>query len=221
MTIINKNSLFPFVEPHLSSHPVIVEAGAFDGKDTIRMKNFWPGATIHAFEPVPEIFNLLVHNTRTLSDVHCYPYALSDATGSASFYVSESPDFPGKPFQAGSLLPPKERLALSPVTYPRTITVDTITGDDWAQKFSISHVDFLWLDMQGYELNALKAAPQLVATVKALYTEVEFIEAYKGQYLYNDVKNWLEKNGFRIIAQDFPEQPKWFFGNLLFIRKQT
>ena len=43
------------------------------------------------------------------------------------------------------ILKPKERLELSPMVFKEIITVPTITLDDWAQKYAIDHVDFIWL----------------------------------------------------------------------------
>jgi FkbM family methyltransferase len=216
---ITKQTLLPFIQPFLPANPIIIEAGAFTGGDTQRLSSFWPQATIHAFEPVPDIFALLKTNVSSLHNVHCHPMGLSDTTGTAQFYVSESPKKPGAPFQAGSLLKPKERLKLSPVQYNKTITINAITLDDWAQQNNIPHVDFAWLDMQGYELNVLKASPRMLATLKVIYTEVEFVEAYENQYMYHDVRTWLEAQGFIMIARDFSDNPDWFYGNAVFVKK--
>jgi FkbM family methyltransferase len=221
MDYITKKTVLPYLASYLPASPVIVEAGAFNGNDSLAMHAFWPHATIHSFEPVPDIFNLLEKNTAHVPNIHRYPYALSDATGTAPFHVSASPKHPTQPFQAGSLLKPKERLKLSPVVYPTTITVNTITLDEWAKNNRIALVDFLWLDIQGYELNVLKASPVIVATLRALLVEVEFVEAYENQYLYDDVKVWLQTQGFSMVAQDFPQKPTWFFGNALFVRENN
>ena len=103
--------------------------------------------------------------------------------------------------------------------YKKTINVPTITLDDWAQKNNVTHIDFMWLDVQGHALHILKAAPQLLKTIKILFVEVEFIQAYENQYQYNDVKTWLEQNGFVEIGRDFENTNKWFYGNALFRKK--
>ena len=43
----------------LPENPVILEAGAHKGKDTVEMAKLWPAGTIHAFEPVPSLFKKL------------------------------------------------------------------------------------------------------------------------------------------------------------------
>ncbi len=219
MQILKAHEILLFIKPYLPDYPVIVEAGAFNGRDTRRLATFWPQGTVHAFEPVPEIFAQLKSNSAHLSNVHCYQLALSNSTGTATFNVSENPHKPGAPYPAGSLLTPKERLQFSSAQYPKKIQVPTTTLDDWAQKYKISHVDFLWLDLQGHELAVMQAAPQILQQVKIIFTEVEFVQAYEGCPLYHEVQQWLEAHGFVAIAKDFETTSGWFFGNMVF--KQT
>lgn len=219
MIIFKTHQALDYIQKYLSNNPVIIEAGAFDGKDTLRLAEKWPNATIHAFEPVPAIFEQLKKNTEHIKNIHRYSIALSSQTGTATFYVAEKPHKPGKINQAGALHKPKERLKHSPIEFPRTIKVQTITLDDWAMQNNIDHVDMLWLDLQGYELPVMQAAPKILNTVNVIFTEVAFIEAYEGQPQYKDVKNWLENNDFTMIGKDFEDPPQWFFGNALFVKK--
>ncbi len=219
MIIFKQHELLELIKPYLPKNPVIVEAGAFQGTDTVRLAKAWPDASIHAFEPVPQLYDILLHTTSSYPHITCYQLALSDRTGSALFYVSEKPDKPGKPSQAGSLRAPKERVRHSPLIFPYTITVPTITLDRWAENYGIVQVDFAWLDMQGHELTALQSSPDIVATLKVLYLEVSFIESYQGQPLYMDIQQWLIKQGFKEVGRDFTDTSAWFFGNSLWIKK--
>ena len=216
---IKSHQFLDYIAPHLPENPVIVEAGAFKGHDTFKLATMWPQSTIHAFEPVPELFEDLRERTHNMPNIFCYQLALSDHNGTAEFHVSEHPKRPGTPSQAGSLLKPKERLQHSPIYFTGTISVPTITLDNWAQQHAIDHVDFLWLDLQGHELAVLKASTTILKTVRVIYTEVEFIESYENNPRYMDVKNWLEANGFVELVRNFSDQPEWFFGNTVFIRK--
>lgn len=218
---IKKQELLPFIARYVPERPVIVEAGAFDGKDTQRAAAFWPRSTIHAFEPVPEIYALLRSNTHELANVHTYNLALSSSQGMAEFHVSEKTSRPGKPFQAGSLHEPQERLQWSDARYTHTIQVPTITLEHWATQQHITQIDMLWLDAQGHELEILKGSGQLLKHISVIYTEVHFINAYQGQPLYEELKSWLEENGFTQVAQDFKDQTSWFFGNVVFVNKNA
>ena len=59
-------------------------------------------------------------------------------------------------------------------------------------------MDFLWLDIQGHELAALKAAPHLLSGVSAIHTEVFFKESYAEVPLYAEVRAFLQKEGFAV-----------------------
>lgn len=205
------------VKPYLPDNPVVLEAGAYDGTDSIAISKNWAKATFHAFEPVPELYQKLSKKTKPFANINTYPFALGDYTGIAKFYVSEFENQPGIPSESSSLLKPKEHLIHAPhVVFKREISVPIMTIDSWAQAYGVDTIDFMWLDMQGYELNALKASPKIMKTVKAILTEVEFVEAYEGQYLFAEVKTWLEEQGFVMIARNF--YCDWF-GDALFVRK--
>lgn len=217
VTFNHPTDALAIVKPYLPENPIILEAGAYDGTDSLFMNRHWPRAQFHIFEPVPELYQKLVIKTASHSNMHTYKFALGDYTGSATFYISEFANKPGIPSESSSLLKPKEHLIHAPhVLFNTEITVPIATIDDWAEEHNVDAIDFMWLDMQGYELNALKASPKIMKTVKAILTEVEFVEAYEGQYLFDDVKDWLEEQGFTMIARNF--YCDWF-GDALFVRK--
>lgn len=213
-------SVLNYVKQFLPENPVIIEAGAFEGTDTLKMSSMWPNGILHSFEPVPQLFQYIQYRINNISNVHLHHIALSDKEGVAQFHVSELAGRPGISYGSGSLLAPKEHLKFDPnIVFNQIIEVKTTTLDTWAQANNIQKVDFLWLDMQGMELNVLKAAQSLLKTVKVIYIEVEFLEAYAGQYLYRDVKNWLQEKGFDEVAHDFDNPPKWYYGNCVFVRR--
>lgn len=219
MHIFKSHEVIPIISKLLPTDPIIVEAGAFHGHDTVRLAHQWPQGAIHAFEPVPELFAKLQEKTSTLKNVHCHQLALSNHNGTETFYMAQKPEKPGIATQAGSLLPPKERLKHSPIQFPSTIEVQTITIDSWAAHHRIERIDCLWLDMQGTELAVLKSAPKILKTVSVIYTEVAFIESYQNIPLMAEVKAWIESQGFVEYGCDFENETDWFFGNILFHRK--
>jgi FkbM family methyltransferase len=195
----------------LPENPVILEAGAHRGKDTVEMARVWPAGTIHAFEPVPSLYKKLEYSTKNLKNVHCYQLALGDKQGTEILHVSS-----GASDGSSSLLPPKEHLNVFPTVYfDEELPVTTTTLDAWAESNNIQKIDFMWLDLQGMELNVLKSGIHILQTVTAIYSEVSGIETYKDQTLYSDLTDWLASNGFH-IEREVVENGG---GNVFFIRK--
>ncbi len=190
---------------------VVIEAGAHIGVHTAEMARL-RNCRIHAFEPVPHIFAQLRENTRPFANVTCYNLALSDRTGFADMFVSS-----GGSDGSSSLLTPKEHLNTNPdVLFEEKIRVETSTLDDWAARQGIARVDYMWLDMQGAEYAMLQASPNLLKTVRVIFTEVSLMELYEGTPLYPEFKRWLQGQGFVLEKEVLPWDS---CGDALFVRK--
>ncbi|MFA5306190.1 MAG: FkbM family methyltransferase [Candidatus Babeliales bacterium] len=195
------DEIFALIMPILPINPIIIEAGAYDGSDSVKMAKFWPQGRVHSFEPVPELCLKVMKKTKDYRNISSYQYALSDKEGHADFYVSSFEKTPDAPSASSSLLKPAKHLDVCQnIIFKKKISVETTTIDVWAEKNRIDHVDFIWLDTQGSELSILKSSPNILKTVKAVFTEVEFIEAYKDQPLFKDVRKLMENNGFTLAA---------------------
>ncbi len=201
------------IKKHIPDCSVVLEAGAHRGRDTLKLHALWPHATIHAFEPVPLLYTLLRTATADISAIRCYNYALSTITGVAPCFIST-----GKRDTVSSLLEPNQPHIYYPDVQFTVQQVPTITLDDWAHRYAISRIDFMWLDMQGFELFMLRASTQSIATVKALYMEVNTIERYLNLPLYNEIQAWLASQGFTIVAEALGMQG---WGNILALRKAS
>lgn len=196
---------------YLPRNPVIIDCGAHDGSDSVDLHKFLKGS-VHCFEPVTHLYEKLVRRVTGMNDFFTYKIALSDNTGFSEFFISE-----GESDASSSLLPPKEHLKDHPKTlFNHSIKVETMTLDDWALKYGIDHVDLLWLDMQGFELNMLKASTHILDKVKVIHTEISVKETYEGVVQYKDYKKFLEQKGFTVVMEAIPKG--WDMGNALFVR---
>lgn len=203
-----------YIGHFISVNPVIIEAGAHVGIDTVEMAKLWPKGTIYAFEPVADIFKKLRENTKACKNVKCFELALSNRSETADIFVS-SGDSDG----SSSLLKPKEHLLVHPsVVFSKTLKVKTITLDEWAEQNQIRQVDLLWLDLQGMELNVLNAGVNILKTAKAILTEVSLVENYSTGALYQEMKDWLTTKGFKVQREEIAWSDG---GNVLFVREPS
>ena len=202
-----------FLSDYITPNAIILEAGAHSGSDTVRMAHAFPDSTIYSFEPEPSAYRKLIKKTYGYTKIHTYNIALGEKNEKRNLYVSKdlldasSSLFPQT--QVSKKIHPELRLDHSKKVVVRTI-------DSWAQENSIDHIDFMWLDMQGNELHALKSAGNLLSKVKAIYTEVLKYPTYEGAPLYQEFKEWMQNEGFtaKIEREIYDEQV-----NILFVRK--
>ena len=86
--------------------------------------------------------------------------------------------------------------------------------------YNLQNVDFIKLDIQGGELNALKGSQKTLQSTLGLEIEVEFLPMYQGQPFFGDILNLLEERDFEFI--DFVNLTRWErvshngFGQLIF-----
>lgn len=71
----------------------------------------------------------------------------------------------------------------------------------------IEKVDFIKLDIQGGEVEALAGGQKLLSTCLGMEVEVEFLEMYESQPLFGDVCRYLGERGFDFI--DFTSINRW------------
>ena len=198
------------IERFLPSAPVVVEAGAHIGIDTVAMARRWKGCKIHAFEPIPGLYQQLVARVREQDNVRTYQLALATKSGEVMMNVSG-----GRSDGSSSILQPLEHLTFHPdVTFDETIVVRAITLDEWASEHAVQP-DLLWLDAQGAELQILQSGSSTLRWVSAIYTEVSVVHNYSGSALYAELVSWLGEHGFKPVI----ERIAWADGgNVLFAR---
>lgn len=57
---------------------------------------------------------------------------------------------------------------------------------------------FLKLDVQGFELEALRGCEDLLGHFSNVYAECSFVELYSGQALAHEIISWLRERGFSL-----------------------
>ena len=72
---------------------------------------------------------------------------------------------------------------------------------NFLKKKDIQQPALLKLDVQGYEIEALKGCEDLLSCFNFVYIECSFVELYKGQPLYSEIKRWLESKNFSYVKK--------------------
>jgi|TARA_Y100000389_G_scaffold92538_1_gene89261 FkbM family methyltransferase len=91
--------------------------------------------------------------------------------------------------QSSSVLEP----LLHPPIGTNKIEVEMTTAD---KLFKQDNIDFLSIDVQGYELEVLKGSKKLLNQINYIITEVNRTEQYKGCALIDEIDEYLSRFGF-------------------------
>ncbi len=195
------------IKPFLPVNPIILEAGAHGGQDTVILSQSWPLGTLYAFEPVEKFvgFTKKAIEENRVTNAHLFPFALSATSGEQTFYYSMTVG------AASSLLPTNDICDYQEIP----MTVQCVNLDEWAEKNKVNHIDFMWLDMEGSELHVLKHAPQILSTVRVIITEINFREFRKNGTQFTGLYEFMTQNDFTLYK--IWGSPTWQ-GTALFVR---
>lgn len=197
----------------LTDKPLIVEAGAFDGRDTAIFANKWPNGTIFAFEPLPILTQKVRDATKNLPNVTVLESALG--TGDSDTVELFSFDAESDVHGSSSILAPGDHLDVAPeIKFGRKVIVPAITLDAWHSEVGSPEINLLWLDLQGAELMVLKCGEELISKTLICHIEVSRRPLYDGGATYAEVRGFFESRGFRLVAQRIPVRS----GNAIFSR---
>jgi FkbM family methyltransferase len=134
--------------------------------------------------------------------------ALGDRDGTTEFYQSSGRQDDAWLAQAmpqgwdlsGSIKQPYRHREVHPgVTFERKIEVPTSTLDAFCEKQGVESIDFIWMDVQGAELEVFRGGPRAIANTRFIYTEYSDRELYEGQPRLRDIVNHL--SGFDLIVR--------------------
>jgi len=205
----------PLISAWIRSNPVILEAGAHYGIDTQKFAKMWPNATILSFEPNPHAFEKLVDATKDFPQVQPINLALANYNGEATLHVCYGTTGDDDRFEgASSLLDASDGMKIH--YQGPDVVVPCMVLDDWCEQNAVDRIDFMWLDLEGMELQILKSSPDILKTVKVIFTETNFQEFRKGMTQYAELRQFLEANGFIMMCHWYREGLQ---GNALFLRR--
>jgi FkbM family methyltransferase len=187
------------IEQILGRSPrVVFDVGAHLGETAVLYAKKFPRATIHSFEPSPKTFAELQAVLKPYPNVRAVNVALGDAKGNRTLHMNQSSGTDSLLSSAGQL----SDAAMAQLT--KTIVevpVAVRTLDEYCQANDIAFIDLLKMDVQGFELEVLQGARDLLAEqrIALIYSEVSFERFYEEQPFFQDVYVRLIEQGFQLV----------------------
>lgn len=188
----------PFLEQKKlirSARPVIFDCGANIGQTTTRYLKIFPNAIVHAFEPNPAVFGKLKRAHGTKPRVVLNQAAVGSASKDGKLFVGNHPG-------TSSLLPKNEDFSPG-WRFTSEVPVRVVTLDDYCKGKRIQHIDVLKMDIQGYELEALRGATDLLGrhAIDLIFLEVLYVELYEGAPLVHHLHDFLVSQDYLLLKK--------------------
>jgi FkbM family methyltransferase len=164
-------------------------------------------------EANPAVFGRLSARVANKPGVAAVLCAASDKNGVEILRVTSNDE-------CSSLLPLKDHAALYPaIVETHRVPVAARRLDHLLAALHQSPADynFLHLDIQGAELQALRGAADTLPRLDALSTEVNYAELYEGCPQVEDLDDFLGPLGFQRMVTATPMHPPW--GDAFYVRR--
>jgi FkbM family methyltransferase len=199
------------LEPRVSVRTVI-DVGANEGQTVSAVASAFPGAMVHAFEPIATTFDVLQRSFGADPNVRVNRLAVSSAAGTALM-------------RSASYSPASHIVLDQAGAGDRLVSVETVTLDAYCGQHAIAHIDILKTDTEGHDLEVLKGARRLFteARVDWVLTEATFDPDDASHSDFGSIHEWLAGQG--MTPWCFYEQfhidggRRLMFLNVLFARR--
>jgi FkbM family methyltransferase len=164
----------------------IVDGGANVGQFARAALETYPDARLYCFEPLPDVAGTLRHNLSDTPRATVFAAALGPEAGEATFHRTAYS-------LRSSLLRPTDVAA-------EALRVPVVRLDDALAGLSLDAPLLVKLDLQGYELEALRGAPETLARAQFVLLETAFRADYEGEPLFDEVSAFMRAAGFHLRA---------------------
>lgn len=166
---------------------VICYIGANEGQEISDILSFFPNSLIYCFEPQKIPFDLLKKRYGNEQNIYLYNFALGSENKIVNINTNNNNNS-----MSSSILEPHEHL-----NYHKNVTFEG-TEEVVMKKFcdlNIKNIDYLNIDVQGYEIEVLKGFENL-EKVRYIKSEVNRKEMYKNCALVKDLDVYLKQFNF-------------------------
>ncbi len=173
----------------------LFDGGANIGKYSLVLNSTISDATIFSFEPVLETFNILKNNTINFQNITPINKGLYKENCNKEINIFSS--------NTHSSLYDIEGISYKPLN---KINIELIRGDDFMEHYHIDKIDFLKLDLEGAEFDALSGFEKNLkaGNIRAIQFEYGYINITT-KILLIDYYNFFEKYNY-IVGKIFPKK---------------
>lgn len=177
--------------------PVVMDVGANIGNHALAFSTV--AARVHAFEPLPPIFDILEQNIRQndLANIVAHPLALSDENGEGIIHMVSERNIGASSFAKPSHLS------------SQALNVTKRRGDDIVDELGLERIDLLKIDVESHEAFVLKGLEQSIKRFRPLII-MEWNDPATVSHLRNSaIMGWFEQHYHTYVICKSNERIYW------------
>lgn len=171
------------------------DVGANTGQYAKFIRSAGFNGKIFSFEPQSKAFEQLSKNAKGDSQWEVYNIGLGDSDGKAIINISKNS-------VSSSILDIHNSLVeTAPETeYISKEEIKISRLDTFLKEIGFTNRFFLKLDAQGFESKILEGAAGCFNSIYALQLELSYVSLYKGEKLFDEMKEFIESSGFYLSS---------------------
>jgi len=188
---IDIETFLTYCDDNLKTSPsTIFEIGALNAADSVKMKNKYVNADVHAFEAHPSCYSkykdfafengIYYHNIGMWFEETEIEYHDKGIDTGISSFRDRGQEYGTNKF-----------------------VIKTQTPHDFCIKNKISNIDILKLDVEGCSYEILNGFKSMLSNIKIMHIETEQQQHFAGQYVEKDVFKLLTDNNFIMLKHSW------------------
>jgi FkbM family methyltransferase len=180
---------------HSQEIDFVIDVGANNGGYAKYLREIGYKNEILSFEPLTSAYNELLLSTSKDLKWEALKLALGADNKMNEINISNNS-------HSSSLLPMDKNHEIGDPTskYIDKELVETIKLDDIFDSYCSDKNVLLKIDTQGYEKFVLMGALNSLSKIKMIQIEMSLVTLYDGSWLFDDIQEFLDKNGFTLVS---------------------
>ena len=197
--------------------PIIFDIGSHRGKLTKLMNELYANSSMYCFEP-NESMNLSLQKIG--KNVKVFNYAVGEKNGEEKILINkiDLTHTLSKINKNSQYLKIKNFIigkSEEKIVYKK---IKVVSLTNFCKTNKIKRIDFLKVDVEGYEYEVLKGAKDIIKNVRFIMLEVQKNDMY-ADYSKSEIENFLKKNNF-VLIKSF-NFPLMFFKDCIYKRVEN
>tara|TARA_A100000164_G_C21856657_1_gene747876 strand:- start:80 stop:793 length:714 start_codon:yes stop_codon:yes gene_type:complete len=195
----------------------IIDIGSNKGQFILLIEKIYPNKNIYSFEPIKEMINKQKKFFAYKNNIIFHNVALGSSTTLKEFLITARMD--SSSFL--KIVSDKNKSKNYDIVENRNIQINTL--DDLLVNEKISHPVLIKIDVQGYELEVLRGANNLLKKTDYLLLEVSKNEMYQNQPIEKVIVEYLKNLNFDILKSNNwskIQNTNFYQRDIIFYKKQ-